>query len=276
LIRRYYRSSDFLDRRARTKANYRGAIEIIRAAHGHRLVAEMEQQHIRDKILGPYADRPGQRFAILKTLRILIKHAIGLGWIKHDPSSGIKRPTPEPIRAWTDQEILQFENRWAAGSQQRLAFALMLYTGQRRSDVHRMRWADIRRNKICLTQQKTGIQLTIPLLEDLQTLLRITQRSCETILTTKHNKPFSVGGFSDFMRRAIREAGLPIDCQPHGLRKTCGKRLAEAKCSTKLIMAWLGHKSLAQAEGYTTHADQEAMADMAGELMEQKKHRQGD
>ena len=36
-----------------------------------------------------------------------------------------------------------FEQHWPIGTKQRLAFALMLYTGQRRSDVHRMTWADV-------------------------------------------------------------------------------------------------------------------------------------
>jgi hypothetical protein len=57
-------------------------------------------------------------------------------------------------------------------------------------------------------------------------------------------KPFTVDGFSDFMRDAITAAGLPLDCQPHGLRKAAGRQLAEAGCSTKQIMAVLGHNPL--------------------------------
>ena len=64
-------------------------------------------------------------------------------WIGADPSTGIKRTKIGEVRSWTDDEIRQYENRWPIGTKQRTAFALMLYTGQRRSDVHRMTWQDI-------------------------------------------------------------------------------------------------------------------------------------
>src|SRR5258705_9644309 len=53
------------------------------------------------------------------------------------------------------------------------------------------------------------------------------------------------------LRDAITAAGLPLDCQPHGLRKAAGRRLAEAGCTAHEIMAVLGHKTLAEAERYT-------------------------
>ena len=50
-----------------------------------------------------------------------------------------------------------------------------------------------------------------------------------------------------------------MDCQPHGLRKAAGRRLAEAGCTPHEIMAVLGHKTLAEAERYTRDADQAAL-----------------
>jgi integrase len=57
------------------------------------------------------------------------------------------------------------------------------------------------------------------------------------------------------MRAAVRAAGLPLDCKPHGLRKTLGRRLADANCAAHQIMAALGHTTLAEAERYTREAD---------------------
>jgi integrase len=57
------------------------------------------------------------------------------------------------------------------------------------------------------------------------------------------------------MRDAMKAAGLPMDCKPHGLRKTLGRRLADAGVSAHDIMAALGHTTLAQAENYTREAD---------------------
>lgn len=41
----------------------------------------------------------------------------------------------EGFHSWTIEEVRQFEERHAVGSKARLALALLLYTGQRRSDV---------------------------------------------------------------------------------------------------------------------------------------------
>ena len=75
------------------------------------------------------------------------------------------------MRSWTDAELTQFEAHWPIGTKQRLAFALMLNTGQRRSDVHRMTWADVTGNTIRVVQQKTGAKLTIPFHADLRAIL---------------------------------------------------------------------------------------------------------
>jgi integrase len=53
----------------------------------------------------------------------------------------------------------------------------------------------------------------------------------------------------------MRATGLPMDCKPHGLRKTLGRRLADAGVSAHDIMAALGHTTLTQAENYTREAD---------------------
>jgi integrase len=65
------------------------------------------------------------------------------------------------------------------------------------------------------------------------------------------------------MRDAITNAGLPLGCQPHGLRKATGRRLAEAGATAKMIMSVLGHTTLAEAERYTEEADQAGLAEDA-------------
>jgi len=57
------------------------------------------------------------------------------------------------------------------------------------------------------------------------------------------------------MRDATTEAGLPLDCRPHGLRKSFGRLLADAGASAHDIMAALDHLTLMEAERYTREAD---------------------
>jgi enterobacteria phage integrase len=141
LIASYMKSAEFINLRETTKSGYLSRLDGIRTIHGHRSVAGLSRERIITGILQPYADRPAAALDTLKKLRVLIRHAIDTGRLKHDPSLGIKRPKINEVRSWTDAEIATFEQRWPLGTKQRLAFALMLYTGQRRSDVHRMTWA---------------------------------------------------------------------------------------------------------------------------------------
>jgi enterobacteria phage integrase len=260
LIASYMRSSAYLGLRETTKVGYASRIDALRTKHGHRTVAGLTRQRIVSGILQPYADRPGAGFAILKMLRVLIRHGIDIGWLSYDPSLGIKRPKIREIRSWTDEEIQRFEQHWPMGTKERLAFAVMLYTGQRRSDVHRMTWADVSERTIRVVQQKTGRKLTIPLHHELLTVLAGAERECAMIINTDYGRPFTVDGFSQWLRVAITAAGLPLECQPHGLRKAAGRRLAEAGCSAHEIMAVLGHKTLSEAERYTREADQTRLA----------------
>lgn len=132
-------------------------------------------------------------------------------------------------------------------------------------------WADVNGDSVRVVQQKTGRKLTIPLHQDLLTILATTERKHVTIINTEYGKPFTVDGFSQWMRDAITAAGLPLECQPHGLRKAAGRRLAEAGCTAHEIMAVLGHKTLAEAEKYTRDADQLRLAGAAITKLEGRK-----
>lgn len=275
LVADYVATPLFLGRALNTRKGYLSRFEALRQTHGHRSVAGMTASGIEKAILRPYADRPGAYLDTLKKLRILVKHAIKLGWLKHDPTIGLERPKNKEVRSWTEGEIAQFEKRWPIGAKQRLAFALMLYTGQRRSDVHRMTWADISDGRIRVIQQKTGARLRIRIHRELAKVLEAAGREHVTILNTAYGRPFTVDGFSGFMRDAITGADLPLDAQPHGLRKAAGRRLADAGATAHQIMAVLGHKTLAEAERYTREADQQHLADEGIGKVEARKRNKG-
>jgi integrase len=265
LVASYLKSANYIGLRQSSKVGYLTRLETIRVEHGHRTVAGLNRSRIIAAILQPFADRPGAALDTLKKLRILIRHAIDLGWLKNDPSLGIKRPKIQRIRSWTEAEIAVFRKKWPLGSKQRLAFEMFLNTGQRRSDVVRMSWSHLTADnqKIAVIQQKTGRRLLIPIHRDLLTALAAAKRHHVSIITTTYNRPFTVDGFSQWLRDAITEAGLPLDCQPHGLRKATGRRLAEVGATTKEIMSILGHTTLAEAERYTEEADQISLAEGA-------------
>jgi integrase len=260
LILSYKKSKAYVDLRDTTKTGYNGRLETLRREHGHRTVQGLTKERIEVAILNPYSDRPGAQLAALKMLRVLIKHSMRLEKgnilrLMADPSAGIARPKSKEIRAWTDAELLAFERRWPIGTKQRTAYALMRYTGAARTDVHLMTWAQVDQGEVAYTRNKTGVAIDSVVHPELRRVLDSWKRGHVCILTTAYGKPFTVDGFSGWMRDAIRAAGLPMGCRPHGLRKTLGKQLAEDGATAHEIMAVLGHKTLEEAERYTREAD---------------------
>lgn len=254
LITSYKQSGQFKALGETSKAGYMSRLEAIRVEHGHRAVAGLTKDRINTFILDPLADRPGAALDTLKKLRILIKHAVDKHWLKYDPSVGIKRPKGKEIRAWTDAELTAFERRWPIGTKHRAAYSLMLNMGTARIDTHLLTWHQVD-DGVCYKRHKTGVAVDMAVSEDLQKALEAAPRKHVTVINTEYGKPYTVDGFSRFMRDAITAAGLPLDCQPHGLRKTLGRMLADAGASAHDIMAALGHTTLAEAERYTREAD---------------------
>lgn len=267
----YYGSPLYGDLAASSKINYRRVIDGFLAEHGARQVAEMQPEDV-DKIIGGYADRPGAGIVMLKRLRTLIKYAAHLRWISHDPTMGATSYTSEEYHTWTEDELARFEAHWPIGSAQRLGYTLALYTGQRGSDVHRMKHSDIAGDLIAVATAKSQgtTKLKIPMHPTLVSVLAATPSvrgkvrpidpAQAAILVNGWGRGYTLKGYGNMMSDAIVAAGLAEECKAHGLRKAAGRRLAEAGATAHEIMSILGHKTLAEAERYTRAADQERMA----------------
>lgn len=249
-INSYMRSAAYTGLSGSSKDGYSSRLEQIRTDHGHRAFSGLTKERIETFILAPLANKPGAALDTLKKLRILINHFK----LTPDPTAGIKRPKGGEIRAWTDRELAAYERRWPLGTKQRTAYALMLNMGTARVDTHLLTWHQVD-DGACYRRHKTGVQVDMDVSEDLEKALAAMPRKHVVVITTAYGKPFTVDGFSQFMRDAITAAGLTLSCQPHGLRKTLGRLLADAGCSAHDIMAALGHTTLAEAERYTRDAD---------------------
>src|SRR5262249_60577074 len=109
---------------------------------------------------------------------------------------------------------------------ERTAYSLMLYVGAARADVHRMTWRQIDEatSGVIYTRSKTGVGVEIHLHPDLRRALGHAARDHVTIVNTAFGRPFTAAGFSQFMRHAIKAAGLPIDCLAENSRSSNGRR----------------------------------------------------
>ena len=264
LVQDYFGSADFLRLASTTRQAYRRVIErFVRDENiGHRLVSQMTRQHVQSMI-AKRAATPGAANDLLKKIKILVHFAIDNDWRKDDPTLRIKKFAEGEFHSWTDEEIAAYERRWPVGSRERTAFALLLYTGQRASDVKSMSWQDVENAAIRVVQGKTGAKLWIPLHPDLAGILDAWPKTNVVMLTTNYSKPFTPKGFSNFMADKIALAGLPERCVTHGLRKAAARRLAEAGCSANEIAAVTGHATLEEVARYTKAAEQKRLAQSA-------------
>ncbi|MDN6714411.1 MAG: tyrosine-type recombinase/integrase [Acetobacter sp.] len=272
LIVSYYQSADWLQLKPITQATYRNLIERLRTQHGDNLITLLEAKHVRN-IVAKKAATPASGNALLKMLRILMRHAIEMGWRKDDPTQYVRKlkNTTEGHQSWSEDDIARFRSHWPVGSSARLAFELLLYTGQRSADVRVMGWQHTRNGKIDVKQSKTGARLLIPVHPSLAEVLNHVPAGQMTFLLTGQGKTFSAGGFGNYFRDCRRAAGLPEGLSAHGLRKAAARRLAEAGCSLPEIMAIGGWKTPKEATGYIRAASQEHMADKAiASLLERK------
>src|ERR1035437_1217239 len=175
--------------------------------------------HIKD-IIGAKAATPEAANNLLKVLRVILSYAVSVGMIASNPATGVRkyRSRSEGSQSGSENEIAQFEKRHEMGARARLAFALLLYTAQRRSDVIRMGWQHVQSDVIAVRQEKTGTALMIPLHPDLKLALASVPRTNMTFLMTEKGAPFTPAGFGNWFRDQCNAAGLP-QCSAHGLRK---------------------------------------------------------
>ena len=261
----WYQSASFRQLAGSTQAVYRRNLERIRAEHGHRLVEDLTPQAIR-RLMTAKMETPAAANHVLRMLRLLMKHAVEAEWRPDDPTAGVRRlrEKGEGARTWSEADIAAYEAHWPVGTRARLALALLLYTGQRRSDVVRMGRQHLRGNAIFVRQQKTGAELLIPLHPQLLEVLKQTEGYRPTFLVTRTGAPFaSTTAFYNWFVDTARVAGLPKGMSPHGLRKAAARQLAEAGCSAHQIAAITGHKTLSEVERYTRAVDQERLATAA-------------
>jgi len=195
---------------------------------------------------------------------VLMRLAILEGWRNDNPVSAVERIKikSDGHRTWTDEEIAAFEAFYPIGTEARLAFALLLYTGQRRSDVVRMGRQHIKNGFITIVQAKTKVEVSIPILPQLQAVLDKVQskRIAPAFIVTAYGKTRTNAGFTNWFRDLRIKAGLPEGLSPHGLRKAFCRIAAEGGLSPHHITAISGHKTLTEVTRYTRAADRKRLA----------------
>lgn len=228
-------------------------------------------KRLRDLKVG----KPGAANNRRKWLSTMFAWAIENNRASLNPVRDVKsvRYATDGFHTWTNAEVLQFEAQHPIGTKGRLALALLLLTGTRRSDMVRLGRQHIKDGVLRFVPQKTrkhrAAMSEKPLLPELRAVIDASPCGDLTFLVTNYGKPFTANGFGNWFRERCDEAELP-QCSAHGLRKAGATRAAENGATVNQLMALFDWESPRQAAVYTAKADRRKMAQTAMPLLSKR------
>jgi integrase len=280
LCDRYYKSPKFRELEENTKRNTRAILhEIcnIDSFQGKKIrrlgtlpFARLSKVHVvglRDM----RADKPGVANDRVGKIGALFNWAIGNDLAKLNPASAVGRlkNVSSGLHTWTESEVSRFEAAYPIGTIERLAFALMIYLGIRRSDArllgpqHEIEDGKKITFTVFKNRNKSPTRLTLPILPPLRAIIDATQIDKTTFLQSRWDQPFaSPNSFGNWFNSRVRGIGLS-ECTTHGLRKIGAVRCAEGGATAHELMAMFGWKDIKVALTYTRQADEKRLADQA-------------
>ena len=143
LVFEYLQSPAFANLKPNSHEFHRIVLDRFRELHGHRLVHDMPRAKVAAYIGSVGAKRRAWRTSRAQCFASCLVMRFWVGYRTDNPVVEIDRYEGGTHHTWTDGELAAFETRWRLGTRERLAYALLLHTGQRVGDAAKMRRADI-------------------------------------------------------------------------------------------------------------------------------------
>lgn len=271
LVTLYYGSAEFKMLADRTRYVRRRLLDDICRKDGAKPVALLEPKHLR-KRRDELSDTPEAANMRLKAVRQVLAWGVAAGHTVHNPARDVPyiKSASEGFHTWTIEEVRQYEARHPIGTRARLALALLLFTGARRSDMVAFGRQMIRDGWLTFTEAKGRSRLVknrdIPILPELKAAIDAAPSGHLTFLVTSFGQPFTSNGFGNWFRRRCNEAGLK-HCTAHGLRKAGATIAAENGATEHQLMAIYGWETTKQAGVYTKRANRRRLAGEAMHLI---------
>lgn len=285
LVARYYQSIPFRRAGASWQQTQRQVIEGFREQYGAADVAEFKPSDISlivsrkmDQAVNDKGKKVGGTAAAERVREVLTRlfafavdeEMIDRNVAKLSHKVGHK---PKGYYTWTEGDIAKFREHWPLGTKARLALELMLWTGSRRGNAHKMKPPVDGRFKAVAV--KTGEEIDLPVQPPLQAAIDAMPEGSigETLIVTAYGKPYSAAGFGNKMREWCNAAGLP-KCTAHGLRKALATRGANIGLSQQELKALGQWKGDEEVKTYTADRDRHQLAEGAlGKIAEWEQKR---
>ena len=142
---------------------------------------------------------------------------------------------------------------------------VLLNTGLRRGDAARLGRQHVKNGVIEMNAEKTGVQLFIPILPDLQAAIEAGPAGDLTFIVSSLGRPMTKEGFGNWFKAACKAA--QVDASAHGLRKLAATLVANRGGSEHELQALFGWQSSAQSQRYTRTANKRSLAERAAQRL---------
>jgi integrase len=282
LIEQYYASSEFKRLDPSTQNGRRGILDSLceepisnenQDSIGSLPFASMPTSKVR-ALRDRKSELPEAANGRVKALRQVFKYAIAaeIPSAERNPARDVPyiKTGSQGFHTWTIGEVRQYIDRHPIGTKAYLTLALLLFTGQRRSDVVTFGRQHTKNGWLTFTQRKNRnrkpVTLSIPVLPWLQVAIDAGPCGDLTYLVTEFKRPFTSNGFGNKFRDWCDQARLP-HCTAHGLRKAGACIAAENGATERQLMAIFGWQTMKEAAHYTKMANQRKLAASAMSLL---------
>lgn len=255
LNRSWQKSQHFKGKKPTTQKGYAYHAQLVErwsAAVKHPPVAAITRPRI-EELLTVFDDRPTTRRHVKVVLKMLLDHAVDLGWIDKNPASSIKVTAPETfVTIWEEADAHGYAQASVIYGQP--AIAALIWTqweiGQRLTDVRLFRrgkngsGAEYQPDDgvFRFWQSKTQSYVTIPVSDRLRAILAdvAVDGSPYLFVDTGTGRPFEeqrLGHVFIDIRNAFEGRKLVL----RALRHSCIVQLARSECTPSEIASITGH-----------------------------------
>ena len=271
LVDQFISSSDWTATAPNTQKQRRTILARVVKENGAYAVRDLDSDWVTDMrdLAADEGRATAMANAVVKVLRVLFKWATP----KHMPVNiardvaMITRDEGEGWHTWTEEELAQFEARYPLGTRERLAYATLLWTGQRRGDCVKFGKRSVLLNgRLAIRQGKTGATVSIPIMPELKEALAAGPTGDLCWIVGDKGQPITADTFTCWFREVCNKAGLK-QCSAHGLRKAAARRFAERGATVDELKAWFGWTENRTPGVYTRDADNSRLADNAAKRM---------
>lgn len=268
LIARYRESSAWTQRLSMaTRRQRENIFKHVLATAGREPIARIDRASI---VAGRDRRKANAGRHFLQAMRGLFTWATEAGHAAADPTAGLKakRTATEGHATWPESWCRTYEQRWALGTRERLAYEVLRETGLRRGDAVLLGRPHVKNGVATIRTEKTGEQVTIAITARLKTAIAKGPIGELTFIAGEAGRPLTKESFGTWFREACRAAG--IKGSAHGLRKSRATMAAENGATVAELDAMFGWRGGGMAALYTRKADRTRLALQAAAKLEPK------